>query len=62
MFVLLESNHTDDEATKMLGESLGACVGRFAGLEAGENAGTLVGDYAGVPVGEKLEALNLGLA
>ena len=48
VFVLLKSNHTGDESTKRLGELLGACVGRFAGLKAGQNAGTFVLETAQV--------------
>ena len=65
VFVLPESNCTQSnwcEATKRLGELLGACVGRFAGLKAAQNAGTLVGGHTGVLVGGKLGTLNLDSA
>ena len=61
VFVLSESNCTDDEATKRLGELLRACVGRFAGLKAVQNAGTFVGGHTGVLVGGKLGLLSLAL-
>ena len=62
VFVLLESNHTDDKTTKGLGELPGACVGKFAGLEAGQNVGTLVGKQEGVLVGGELGLSSLNLA